>query len=95
MDVVLPGLDNFCRTTSVCGPSNLGWVAGSIASALIFLVGAVSVIMVIVGGLRYVISMGNSKQVEQAKNTILYAVIGVVVAVSSYAVVSFVTGRFH
>jgi len=60
------------------------------SNTLIFLVGAVAVIFLIIGGLRYVISNGDSKNVESAKNTILYAIIGIVVAIISFALVNFV-----
>jgi hypothetical protein len=60
------------------------------ANTLIFLVGAVAVIFLIIGGLRYVISNGDAKNVEAAKNTILYAIVGIVVAVISFALVQFV-----
>ncbi len=62
-----------------------------IADTLIFLVGAIAVIMLIIGGLRYVISQGNKEQVSSAKDTILYSVIGIIVAILSYAIVHFVT----
>jgi Type IV secretion system pilin len=64
----------------------------AIANALILVVGAVSVLMVIWGGLKYVVSMGHPKRVESARNTILYAIVGVVVAACSYAIVNFVVG---
>ena len=67
----------------------------NIANALIFVVGAVAVIMVIIGGLKYVISMGHPQRVESARNTILYAIVGVVVAIASYAVVNFVLGSLQ
>lgn len=62
----------------------------TIANVLIYIVGAVSVIMLIIGGLRYVISQGNKENVTQAKDTILYAVIGIIVAILAYAIVNFV-----
>ena len=65
-----------------------------ISNTLIFLVGAISVIMLIVGGLRYVLSSGNSSSVEGAKNTILYAVIGIIVAASAFAISTFVVSKF-
>ena len=46
--------------------------------------------MLIIGGLRYVISQGDANNVKQAKDTILYAIIGIVVAILAYAVVNFV-----
>jgi predicted small integral membrane protein len=64
----------------------------NIADVLIYIVGAVAVIMLIIGGLRYVISQGDAAAVKQAKDTILYGIIGVVVAILAYAIVSFVTG---
>lgn len=66
----------------------------TISNVMLFLVGAVSVIMVVVGGLRYVISGGNSASVGAAKNTILYAIVGLVIALLAYAIVNFVIGSF-
>ena len=62
-----------------------------ITNILLFLVGAISVIMLIIGGIRYVISGGDQNQVTSAKNTILYAIVGIVVAFLAYAAVNFVT----
>jgi hypothetical protein len=64
----------------------------NIVNVVIFMVGAVAVLMIIIGGFRYVVSGGDSAGVEGAKNTILYAVIGVVVAFLAYAIVNFVIG---
>ena len=63
-----------------------------IANTLIFLVGAIAVLFLIIGGLRYVVSNGDAKNVEAAKNTILYAIVGIVVAILAYAAVKFVIG---
>jgi hypothetical protein len=67
-----------------------GGVFQTIANTLIFIVGAVAVIFLIIGGLRYVISNGDPKNVSAAKDTILYAIVGIVVAIVSFALVSFV-----
>ena len=93
-----PGSANPVAAGAACAqatktPSNLFAANGvfqTVADTLIFLVGAVAVIFLIIGGLRYVISNGDSKAVEAAKNTILYAIIGIVVAIISFALVSFV-----
>lgn len=66
----------------------------TVTNILLFLVGAISVIMLILGGIRYVISSGDQAQVTAAKNTILYAIVGIVIAFLAYAAVSFVTGQF-
>jgi hypothetical protein len=65
----------------------------NIINVLIFAVGAISVIMIIIGGLRYALSGGDSAGIKSAKDTILYALVGVVVAVLSYAIVQFVIGK--
>ena len=65
-------------------------IFGRIADVLVYLVGAISVIMIIIGGLRYVLSNGDPKATGAAKDTILYAAIGVVVAIVAYAIVKFV-----
>lgn len=66
----------------------------TITNVLLFVVGAISVIMVIIGGLRYIISGGNTANVATAKNTVLYAIIGIVVALFAYAIVNFVLSSF-
>ncbi len=66
----------------------------TISNVMLYAIGAVSVIMIIVGGLRYVVSGGNSTAITAAKNTILYAIIGVMVALFAYAMINFVIGSF-
>ena len=73
------------------GNSLTGYITNN-ANALIFLVGAVAVIMVIIGALKFVVSMGDPKRVENARNTIMYAIVGVVIALCSFAIVNFVLG---
>ena len=53
-------------------------------------VGLISVIMLVYGGLRYILSGGDSKKVTDAKNTILYAIIGLIISMLAYAIVHFV-----
>lgn len=67
-----------------------GSVFKRITDILLFLVGAIAVIMLIIGGIRYVVSGGDQSQVTAAKNTILYAIIGIVVAILAYAAIQFV-----
>lgn len=62
----------------------------TVTNILLFLIGVLSVIMLIIGGLRYVLSGGNATAVTAAKNTILYAIVGIVVAILAYAIVHFV-----
>lgn len=53
-------------------------------------VGVISVIMIIIGGLKYITSGGDSGNITGAKNTILYAIIGLVVVALAQVVVKFV-----
>jgi Type IV secretion system pilin len=62
----------------------------NIINAALFIVGAASVLMLIYGGIRYTLSAGNATHVTAAKNTIMYALIGLIVAVLAYAIVNFV-----
>jgi hypothetical protein len=76
------------------GQKSLQVRVADIINVLLFIIGAVSVIMIILGGLKYVLSNGDSSQITSAKNTILYAVIGLVVALLAYAIVNFVVVQF-
>lgn len=67
-------------------------VITTITNTMLFLVGALSVIMIIIGGIRYTISAGNSSNVTAAKNTIMYAIVGLIVAFLAFAIVNFVLG---
>ena len=71
-----------------------GAIIKSIVNVLLFIIGAVAVIMIIIGGIRYTVSQGDQSQVSSAKNTILYAVIGLLVAIFAYAIVNFVVTSF-
>ena len=71
-------------------PEELKVVFSEITNTALFAIGIISVAMLIWGGLRYITSGGDSKKVTDAKNTILYAIIGLLVAILSYAIVRFV-----
>jgi ABC-type Fe3+ transport system permease subunit len=78
------------------GPDTLDGQDGVITTVInimLYVIGAVSVIMLIYGGIRYTTSGGNSNSVTAAKNTILYALIGLVVAIFAYAIVNWVLGE--
>lgn len=69
------------------GPSGL---LTEITEKVLLVIGVVSVFMLIYGGLRYILSGGDAKKVTDAKNTILYAIIGLVIAILAFAIVRFV-----
>lgn len=71
-----------------------GGIFTTVTNVLLFIIGAISVLMIIYGGIRYTISGGDAAAVTGAKNTILYAVVGLVVAIMAYAIVNFVLTQF-
>lgn len=74
-------------------PSDLFGDAGvfrQVTNTILYIVGIIAVVMLIIGGIRYVISGGDSKKVTDAKNTVLYAIIGLVICFLAFAIVNFV-----
>lgn len=61
-----------------------------VTNIVLYIVGVIAVIMLIIGGIKYVISGGDAKKVTDAKNTVLYAIIGLVIAFLAFAIVNFV-----
>ena len=66
----------------------------TITNVLLFIVGALSVVMIIVAGIFYVTSTGDSGKVSRAKNTLMYAIVGLVVSFLSYAIINWVLKVF-
>ena len=90
---ILDGAKNACGNGASCDTgATVGGLFMNLSNVLIFLVGSISVIMIIIGGLRYVLSNGDAKAAAAAKDTIFYAVIGVIVAIIAYAIVAWVVG---
>jgi hypothetical protein len=65
-----------------------------IVSFALGILGGVAVIVIIIAGILYTISAGDAGKVKKAKNTILYAVVGLVVAMLSSAIIAFINGFF-
>ncbi len=65
----------------------------NVVSILSFVSGVASVIAIIVGGIMYTVSGGNESRTKTAKDAILYAVIGLVISLSAYAIANFVIGK--
>lgn len=73
---------------------NEGWnadpqsVVTRIINYALFFIGAIALVFVIYGGVLYITSGGDSEKTTKARNTLMYAVLGVIVVVISYAIVS-------
>lgn len=76
-----------------CGSSStIGSIIGSVVTILSFALGGIAVIMIIISGIRFATSGGNSNSVSGAKKTLIYAVIGLAIAILAQVIVSWVVG---
>jgi amino acid transporter len=73
--------------------SDLAGMITMISNTILLLVGVVAVLFLIIGGFQYIASGGNPEQVNKAKNTIFYAIIGIIVALLAYVLVQFVVSQ--
>jgi hypothetical protein len=83
-------------SSSICGAAkqdDVSKIITNVINAILFALGIAAVIMIVLGGIRYTTSNGDSGAITGAKNTILYAVVGLIVAIMAYAIVNFVLDR--
>lgn len=84
-------------TATDCSTSDAGEkisdIVHSIVNILSAIVGVAAVIMIIFGGLRYITSGGNDTSVTSAKNTILYAIIGLIIVALAQIIVRFTLSK--
>lgn len=66
----------------------------TIVNILLYILGAIAVIMIVIGGVRYTTSNGDQSNIKAGKDIILYSVIGLIVAIMAYAIVNFVVAAF-
>lgn len=73
------------------GASNITQLILSIINILLALAGLIAVLVLIIGGFRYVTSFGNEEAVDKAKKMILNAIIGIVVIILAFVIVRIVS----
>ena len=76
-----------------CGGSSsteLSEVIVNIVSGIVGVLGIVAAIFIVIGGINYMTSAGDAGKLKKAKDTILYAVIGLIISVLAFAIVNFV-----
>jgi hypothetical protein len=81
-----------CNETGV-GSTSITNLARQIVNIFSIIVGAVAVIMIIYGGFRYITSGGDSNRVGGAKNTLIYAIIGLIIVALAQLIVHFVLNQ--
>lgn len=75
------------------GPNTIKGLIKTVLNIFSMVVGAISVIMIIIGGFKYITSGGDATSVGGAKNTILYAIVGLVIVFFAQVIVKFVIGN--
>lgn len=98
--VMASAKDDVCNGVGLAGGSCGGTGSGSITDLVASVIGIVSwivgiaaVVMIMVGGFKYITSQGDSNSINSAKNTVLYAIIGLVVALFAQLIVRFVINK--
>lgn len=65
----------------------------SLLSGVFAIAGAVAVVFIILGGIKYSISQGNAGDLQKAKDMIVYALVGLVFVIIAFSIVQLVTAR--
>lgn len=91
VNVIKDGCTN-SGASAVCANTGetVGPLVNKVVNILLYVLGAIAVIMIVIGGVMYTTSGGDAGGIKKAKDTILYAVIGLVVAIFAYAIINFV-----
>ncbi|MCR4752919.1 MAG: pilin [Candidatus Saccharibacteria bacterium] len=76
------------------GGTNLQATVNNVLSVVFTLVGVIAVIVIIIGGVYYITSNGDAEKIKKGKNTIMYGIIGLIVTLLAFAIVSFVLNSF-
>ena len=77
---------------SIYGPNGIIIKASNI---LTLVVGIAAVVIIIIAGLQYILSSGDANKIRQSRDTIIYAIVGIVVALSARIIISFFIGRLN
>lgn len=67
-----------------------GTTVGNLLGVVYFIAGIVAVLAIIIGGIRYVGANGDSSQISAAKNTVTYAVIGLIIVIMAAGITQFI-----
>ena len=86
--------DNLCESHSVhiTALTDIYVLIGNVIKILLSFVGLLSVIFIVVGGIFYILSTGDPKRIQRAKSIITNAIIGLIIALVSFAAVTFIAG---
>lgn len=92
MHHILQTVAGIISTNAIPRTELSGSTLGRLYAAVLAIAGIVAVIFVIIGGIKYSLSSGDPGEISKAKNTILYSIVGLVVVMSAFMIIRFVTG---
>ena len=72
------------------GGKEVGTVVVDVINLMLYIIGILSVIMIIFSGIKYATSAGATDKVKSAKDTLIYSVVGLIIAIFAFAIVNFV-----
>ena len=84
-----------CTSDTATGTEKIQTIVTTVVNIFSIVVGIVAVIMIVVGGFKYITSGGDSGNITSAKNTIVYAVIGLVIVALAQFIVQFVLNKVN
>jgi len=81
---------------TVCSATgdDLNTLSSNIVQILLYIIGIIAVIMIIIGAIKYVTANGDQSQLTSAKNTILYSIVGLILAIAAGSIIGFVLSYF-
>lgn len=96
IDICSNGNENsvYCKNKG-SGETQVNGIIKTIVEVLLMAVGAISIIMIVIGGILFALSSGDAQKAAKARSTILYAVVGLIVSVFASAIVNFVFDGFN
>lgn len=81
-------LDSTCLPHAAAGANTIDKVVGIVLA----IVASIAVLIIVIAGLRYILARGDPNAVAQARQAIIYAVIGLIVSMAAFAIVTFIVG---
>lgn len=88
-ETVMPNVNPVKRAGTAANDDTMNAIIGIVFGVA----GALALLFIVIGGLRYILSDGDPNNISQAKKTVIYALVGLVITMAAYAIVSFVINQ--
>ncbi|MFI5240322.1 MAG: hypothetical protein ACHQUB_01260 [Candidatus Saccharimonadia bacterium] len=88
--------DSLCSTASACGLPQVSFdniTLGKIISAVYEIIAAVSVLFLVIGATKYTISGGDPAGIKNAKNTVIYSIVGLIISLLAFLAVTYLSSK--